>query len=186
MIQLSSMEYRLENAKVSGDKTLSTFNATSTDPNDLDLVMQHRIRMAKLEDNYYDDSYDDDEEVDGPEDTVIDRRKRFRRAYDVALSTDTQGYQVVAANEESTVADRTPQELTALSWAAFCTELLPEVDAAIRIQALDCDNVFERLKLASVLMRRKKALLRSRMEKAGLNVGGDDDFDEDSGQTSDE
>jgi hypothetical protein len=186
MVQLSSMEHRLEMAKKSDDMSPSTFNATNTDPNDLDLVMQHRIRLAKLEDTYYDDSYDDEGEDDGSDDILIDRRKRFRRAYEVALATDAQGYQVVATREGPTVADRTPQELTALSWAAFCTELLPEVDAAIRIQALDCDNVFERLKLASVLMRRKKALLRARMEKAGLRIGSDEEFDEETGLAKEE
>jgi hypothetical protein len=190
MVQLSSMEHRLEMAEKSSatsgddDKSTSGTNATM-DLNDLDLVMQRRIRLAKLEDTYYDDTYDDDDDDDdGSEqgnDIYIDRRKRFRRAYEVAIATDTQGYQVVSSMDDNSTADRSAQELTALSWAAFCTEVLPEIDAAMRIQALDCDNIFERLKLASVLMRRKKVLIRARMEKAGLNVSGDDEFDEGTG-----
>ena len=201
MIQLSSMEHRLEMAKRTGDiggtKGISMKNVTADgmDPNDLDLIMQHRIRLAKLEDTYYDDTYDDEEEEDedvldsnneakGKNDGVyIDRRKRFRRAYDVALAFDTQGYQVFAkpatAGESApTTADRTTPELVALSWAAFCTEILSEIDAAVRIQALDCDNIFNRLKLASALMRQKKAMLRARMEKAGFSVSADDESNE--------
>jgi hypothetical protein len=75
------------------------------------------------------------------------------------------------------MSDRSPQELTAISWAAFCTEILPDEDAKFRIQALDCDNLFDRLKLASGLMRQKKVKLRLRMEKAGLKFRGDD-FDD--------
>lgn len=171
MLLLSSMEHRLETAKVEKSGEIQ-------DPNDNDLIMKQRILMAKLEDTYYDDNYDEEEEdvdVDDKVASSIDRRRRFRRAYEVALATDTQGYQVPAV--AATTTDRTAQELTAISWAAFCTELLPEVDATFRIQALDCDNLFDRLKLASGLMRQKKAMLRARMEKAGLKFGIDD-FDE--------
>ena len=197
MVQLSSMEHRLEMAKRSGgigtkNNSMKNSTAGGIDPSDLDLIMQHRIRLAKLEDTYYDDAYDDDDEdildsnneAKGKNDDVyIDRRKRFRRAYDVALATDTQGYQVFAkpatAGESApTTAERTTPEVVALSWAAFCTEILSEIDAAVRIQALDCDNIFNRLKLASALMRQKKAMLRARMEKAGFSVSADDESNE--------
>lgn len=176
MLLLSSMEHRLETAKAE--------KSDVEDPSDLDLVMKQRIIMAKLEDTYYDDNYDEDEESDG---AIIDRRRRFRRAYEVALATDTQGYQVAKAAggaTNTTTADRSAQELTAIGWAAFCTELLPEEDATVRIQALDCGSLFERLKLAVNLLRRKKALLRARMEKAGLKFGGEE-FDEMDEGTSD-
>jgi hypothetical protein len=74
--------------------------------------------------------------------------------------------------------ERTPQELTAISWAAFCTNLLPEEDATFRIQSLDCDNLFDRLKLASHMLRQKKNQLKQQMEKAGLKFQGEE-FDED-------
>jgi hypothetical protein len=206
------MEHRLETAKKSGEirntSTNPIKNSTvgGVDPNDLDLIMQHRMRLAKLEDTYYDDTYDDDDDEEEEYDDddpagsnsegkvrddgiYIDRRKRFRRAYDIALATDTQGYQVfatpAAGENTTTTADRTAPELVALSWAAFCTEVLPEIDAAVRIQALDCDNIFYRLKLASGLMRQKKALLRARMEKAGLSVSTDDESKEDGGPAVD-
>lgn len=171
MVLLSSMEHRLETAKS---------EMGVEDPNDLDLVMKQRITLAKLEDTYYEENINNgsDDESDNDDDDEnssiqIDRRKRFRRAYEVALSNDTQGYQVTSTKG----ADRTARELNAISWAAFCTELLPEVDAAVRVQALNCGSLLDRLKLASVLLRRKREKLRFRMEKAGLKSGGDD-FDE--------
>ena len=103
----------------------------------------------------------------------MDRRARFRQAYEVALATDTQGYQMV-----DKTGDRAPQELTAISWAAFCTDLLPEEDAIYRIQALDSSNLFERLKLALHMLREQKAQLRVKMQKAGLKFRRED-LDED-------
>jgi hypothetical protein len=82
----------------------------------------------------------------------------------------------LAQQDKSTTTsiDRTPQELTAISWAAFCTDILPEDNATFRIQALDCDNLFHRLKMASLMLRQKKAQLRAKMERAGLKIKGDD------------
>ena len=108
---------------------------------------------------------DEEEEV-----TELGRRGRFDQAYTVALSTDTQGYCVVSTEGVR----RSPQELTALSWAAFCTNVLPEEDAAYRIQAMDSEDLFERLRLASHMLREKKSSLKTKMEKAGLKFKGDD------------
>jgi hypothetical protein len=66
------------------------------------------------DDRFYDDPGDDEEE----EVSELNRKGRFRQAYNGALSTDTQGY--VSSNS---AADRTAQELTALSWASFCTNV---------------------------------------------------------------
>jgi hypothetical protein len=116
---------------------------------------------------------DDEDEDDDSDDTDLDRRGRFRKAYNVALSTDTQGYCVSGSKG----LERTPQELTALSWAAFCTDLFPDEDASFRIQALDCEDLFERLKLASHMLREKKNKLKQQMKTAGLQVKGEE-FDE--------
>ena len=115
---------------------------------------------------------DDDEEEE--EEECLDRLGRFRGAYDIALSTDTQGYQVKNAD----AGGRSAQELTAVSWAAFCTDLLPSEESTFRIQALDSDQLFERLKLASQMLREKKARLRVKMHKAGIKFRGED-LDED-------
>jgi hypothetical protein len=152
------------------------------------------IRFVKLESNdlllwkedrFYYEGDDDDDDDDGDEENTepksFDRRARFRKAYQIALSTDTQGY-AVRSGGDSTI-DRTPQELTAVSWAAFCTEILPDADAAYRIQALDYENLFDRLKLALLVLRQKKEKLQDRMDKAGIKfksddlLGGDDSDD---------
>ena len=44
-----------------------------------------------------------------------------------------------------------------------------------RIQALDCDNLFDRLKLAVGVMKAKKAALQEEMQKAGLSLREDDE-----------
>jgi hypothetical protein len=56
--------------------------------------------------------------------------------------------------------------------------VLPEEDAAFRVQALDCENLFDRLKLASHMLREKKNQLGQKMKKAGLKFKGEE-FDED-------
>ena len=127
------------------------------------------LELFAQEDRFYDDLGDDeDDEV-----SELDRRGRFRQAYQIALATDTQGYCI----SQGSNIERTPQELTALSWAAFCTNVIPDEDATFRIQALDCDSLFDRLKLASHMFREKKNQLKKQMEKAGLKFKGEE-FDE--------
>jgi len=99
---------------------------------------------------------DEDDDV-----TFMDRRRRFQKAYKVALATDTQGYRVVKSQSSAT--DRTAQELTALSWAAFCTDIIP--DPMSRIQALDCEKLLDRLKLALHYLRKKEGELRLKLDK---------------------
>jgi hypothetical protein len=128
-----------------------------------------------------DDEDDDDDEEEDDQDVELDRRARFRKAYQVALATDTQGYQVMATGAKET--DRTPQELNAISWAGFCTDYITGEskeelqDLTFKIQALDCDNLLDRLKLASHMLRVKKTQLRVKMDKAGLSFGSDE-FDD--------
>jgi hypothetical protein len=130
------------------------------------------------------DDNDEEEEEDDDDDEVaeLDRRGRYRQAFHVALAHDTQGYRVTTESSSNKRRDggmeRTPQELTALSWAAFCTNILPEEDATFRIQALDCGSLFDRLKLASHMLREKKNLLKQQMDKAGIKFRGEE-FDED-------
>lgn len=68
--------------------------------------------------------------------------------------------------------------MTAISWAAFCTEILTEIDATFRIQALDCDNLFERLKLASHMLRQKEGQMKAKLKKAGLPLSEEDGLEE--------
>merc|ERR1712032_505026 len=121
--------------------------------------IRRRINIAKLDDRFYAD--DDEEEMSSDE---RDRRRRYQQAYQVALGTDTQGYCCPAQN----IGDFTPQELTAISWAAFCTDIVSEADASFRVQALDCEILFDRLKLAAQMLDGKKKYLEARLEKAGI------------------
>ena len=124
-----------------------------------------------------DEGADDEEDSDDDEEDEMsfgDRRSRFQKAYEVALETDTQGYRVATVDEKPSRDQRTPQELNAISWAAFSTEILPDADATYRIQAMDSDNLFERLKLASHMLREKKAELRVKMKNSGLTLKGED------------
>jgi len=169
MLLLSSMEHQLSEASKNKDEM-----------DEEDEEMQRRIKIAQLDDRFYEDSDDegDSDEGDDDDDSLdLDRRNRFNRAYEVALATDTQGYCVSSQKN----LDRTPAELTALSWSSFCTELLPESDATYRIQALDSDNLFDRLKLASHMLRDKQTVLKKKLETAGIKYWSDDnDVDMDS------
>lgn len=155
MLLLSSMEHKLAQAAES-----------SEEQDEDDAEMQKRIQIAKMDDRFYDDLGDEEEEM-----MELDRRGRFRQAYNVALDTDTQGYCVTTKASDM---ERSAQELTAVSWAAFCTNVLPEEDAHFRIQALDCEDLFDRLSLGSHMLREKKNNLKERMRKAGLNFKGEE------------
>jgi hypothetical protein len=97
----------------------------------------------------------------------------------VCLDTDTQGYFLPSHNVTDTY---TPQELTALSWSAFQSEILSEIDATFRIQALDSADLFERLKLASYLLKQKENQLKARMKKAGLPLRGEEGSEDEESQ----
>jgi hypothetical protein len=170
---LTSSERRLHQAKQQQQQQQNATESWSGDNSD-DQEMQRRITIAKLEDRFYSDATDKEEDDEEEEDDEVesDRLQRFRTAYQVALDTDTQGYQLF--NQDT--GDRTARELTAISWAAFCTEIVPEQDAMFRVQALDTDNLFDRLKLAVYMLREKKKRLAVQIEKSGLKGS---DFDED-------
>jgi Lon protease-like protein len=73
--------------------------------------------------------------------------QRYKRAYGHALQT------VIAKNSSRNV-----QLLTAISWAAFTAVDDPELEH-YRIQALDWDCLYERLKLAQYMLREKELRL---------------------------
>lgn len=93
------------------------------------------------------------------------------------MSTDTQGYSV-SGSTGSDSGQLSAQELTATSWAAFCSEIVAEEDATYRIQALDTDKLFERLKLAAYMLREKKAGLEKLMIKDGIKFREKDKKDD--------
>jgi hypothetical protein len=109
-----------------------------------------------------------DDDLD--DDTELDRRGLFQQAFQVAMETDSQGYLSSAITEE-----RSPKELTALSWAAFCTDETMDLEVAtFRIQALDETKLEERLKLASTMFKGKKSGLEAKLKNVGLKKDDDE------------
>lgn len=119
------------------------------------------------------DAFGADRAMEDDLDKSLTREERYQAAYDAALESDTQGYVSVCANGIAETAEasgggeglRTPQELTAVSWAAFSTELVTEMDAPYRLQALDTCDAVERLKLGLYLLNEKKEVLKQFLKK---------------------
>lgn len=181
IVTITAMEYRLkkimEATLLLRDEIDNNNNSDDTDDDD----MVRRINIAKLEDQFYQDQsvdngndMEDIDDDDNDEITEQDRRGRFQQAYEIAMETDTQGY-LYTSKSSSKLEDLSPKELTALSWAAFCTDLIPNsTDAMFRIQAMDETNIIERLKLASKMLKDKKGRVETQLKKAGLNKEEDD------------
>lgn len=109
-----------------------------------------------------------DDDVD--DDSELDRRGLFQQAFQIAMETDSQGYLSSAITDE-----RSPKELTALSWAAFCTDDTMDLEmATFRIQAMDETKLVERLKLASTMFKRKKSGLEAKLKNVELKRDDDD------------
>jgi hypothetical protein len=162
MVTLSALEHKLY--RVSGE----TKSSEGTDEE-----MQRRINVARLDDKFFDDEEEEEEDTGLP-----DRRRRYQQAHRVAMQTDTQGYVSSSASAADFGISRSPKELTAVSWAAFMTELVPERDSTYRIQAMDETDIFERLKLASYMLREKRDKLQKELERASSNKTNDDEEDD--------
>lgn len=166
LVTLSSMEHRLKEAGNLG-------SASSSNEND--------------EDTDVDDDDDDDDEFE------LDRTARFRRAFEMAKSTDTQGYIHSASSSDGDSSQRSVQDLAAISWAAFQTDrvheddsggggvigeggqLVASSDVLFRMQASACVNLADRMKLALEYYLEKKAELKESLEKVGIKY--DDGMD---------
>jgi len=121
-------------------------------------VTERRILEAEME------MIDDDDDDDDDDDEVDNRRSRFERAYQVAKSTDMQGYKsTLSSTEPDEKNSRSLQDLTALSWAYFCTEEDPTESLVYRLRAVECDDLCLRLKLALMMMTECRTRLKSAM-----------------------
>mmetsp|Transcript_24501 Transcript_24501/g.35864 ORF Transcript_24501/g.35864 Transcript_24501/m.35864 type:complete len:409 (-) Transcript_24501:112-1338(-) len=168
MITLSNLDHKLEQNALK-QKAVEE----ATDAAGPDIEMKRRITEAQLEDTFYFDSSSADEEDDDDEGEDYaepkDINEQFQRAYDASLLSDSQGYMVSSSSEAS--CERSVQELTAMSWAAFSID---EADVTQRIQALDCDDLFDRLKLAAFMLRDFKSELEAKVALDGINTRFDD------------
>jgi hypothetical protein len=119
---------------------------------------------------------------------VVDRVTQFETAFESAKESDNQGYilqpstatdNLSSSNKNDNVL-RTPKDLTAISWAAFCTGEPDNIQRqAIQIQALDMTNVIQRLQLASAMLREEQMSLKAKLALAGIKDGdGGDGNDE--------
>ncbi len=131
-------------------------------------VGDYNIRM-------YDDEEMDDEDDIIPEDEKIDRVKQFRQAFENAKETDTFGYvlpptlDILLKSETTGEAVRTAQDLAAISWASFCTGEKNNIARDVmKIQALDTNNVLQRLQLAAAMLRDEKKKCRAKLASAGI------------------
>jgi len=150
--------------------------------------MDHRLNQEEDDDN--DDESNDEEDNDA--EYNLDRTGRFRRAFHIAKSTDSQGY--ISSKDEAS-SQRSLQELTAISWAAFQSDRLLEDDEDVlfamnengqlvassevlfRIQALSSSSLEERMKLALQYIQQKKLELKQSLEKLGIKYDNDDGMD---------
>ena len=105
---------------------------------------------------------DTDQFYGGDDDDAPTREERYDEAYKNALESDSQGY--FSSNDSK--GGRSAQELTAISWAAFSTEGADELDAPYRLQALDTDDLIERLKLGMFLLNEKQNLVHNILQES--------------------
>lgn len=137
--------------------------------------------MYTQDDNDDDDEDDEEEDDDDDEDHLDDeestdrRMSRFREACRVALQYDSQGY----TTSSGSAGVRSVQELTAMSWATFCTDLEPnEADFSLRVQALDSESLKDRLRMGELLLRRQSNLLKQTLKNQS-EIGTEEPEDED-------
>jgi len=174
--EISVMELRLLQAKEYKEQQKAKEDALDAIPDD-DIKARERIVKAALDGNLQ--VSEDGSPYSGFNDEDVSFQKSiFEEAYSDAFETDAQGFIV---SDSSSTSGRSAKELTAISWAAFCVDDLKITD---RIQALDCDNLFDRLKLAAHTLRGKKNMLAAKLALAGL---GDPSelSEEDNDETSD-
>jgi len=208
LVSLSSMEHKLSMVKATTREEESGDDENvgkSDNENNDDGVMNKRLEAARLEELFMKDSSEgvdlesnkdttsneeeeDEEEDDDYDDSeILDRVAQFQQAFEDAKETDNQGYilQPTTATDnlskDEQVRLRSPQDLTAISWAAFCTG--PKDNSkesikrqAIQIQALDMTNVIQRMQLAAAMLREEQNSLKAKLALAGIQDifrGGD-------------
>ena len=122
-----------------------------------------------------DEEEDEPNDEDFSDDQIIrnDRRARYYKAFEDAKISDTQGYISPAVDPKKTTI-RSLKDLTAISWAVFCTADpvdLSETEEiqynVFKIQALDTKSVLQRLNLGAAMLRMEKKKLKAKLALAG-------------------
>jgi hypothetical protein len=132
-----------------------------------------KIRMIEADIESMDDEYSSDENEDDDheeEDNDMDSRKsRFQESLRVALATDNQGYKLLPSQLDCD--GRSLKDLTALSWAYFCSEDNSADILSYRLRALEITDVCERLKLARTMMIELRSELRNILKSNDSSSG---------------
>ena len=153
------MNRRLVNAQLE-----NLFMQSDSSTEGVDIENEAKANNDELEEDDDDDLLE--EEID---ESKMDRVAQFQKAFEDAKETDTFGYvlQTINVNDKSTI--RTPKDLTAISWAAFCTGKADNIQREVmKIQALDEINILKRLQLAAAMLREEKKVLRAKLSLAGV------------------
>ncbi|KAL7550166.1 hypothetical protein ACHAWF_013407 [Thalassiosira exigua] len=160
---------------------------------DGDEVMNRRLVNAQLESLFMDDSSEgvdmeetakddetigddeDDEEDQFAEDENEDNIRRYAqylKAFESAKESGTAN-----DNPSQSKQVRTPKDLTAISWAVFCTGEKNNIQRDVmKIQSLDMTNVMQRLQLGVAMLSEEKEKMKAKLALAGIkeDTGGDD------------
>jgi len=193
MVSLASLEHRLKEME---DRKLEEKRGKGEDE-----VMNRRLVNAQLESLFMNDSVegvdlgsleddaavdeDDEDDKDGflgeeeADDEKLDRVAQFQKAFESAKETDTFGYVLQPTDVIDNLSQpkkgnavRTPKDLTAVSWAAFCTGNPNDIERDVmKVQALDMLNVMQRLQLASAMLREEKKKLRAKLALMEMKEG---------------
>ena len=142
-----------------------------------EVLSEATIKRMKLEAEL---GLDDDEDEDEDDDDYLDdedesRKALFKKAYQVAISSDTQGYTSSSNDATATKRDinintsRSIQELTAISWAYLSKEVWEDKSdqelLKFRLQALNINNLLDRLILIyKMMLEQRGKLIDKKME----------------------
>jgi hypothetical protein len=155
--------------------------STTTNNKDGAVLSEATLRRMKLEaelgldddDDNEDDDDDDDDDEYLDDDEEQSRKSLFKKAYQIAKSSDTQGYTILNTEEEEEMSTTTTnnnnnstrsiQDLTALSWAYLSKDVWQDKDddeiLKFRLQALNINNLLDRLILIYKMMLEQRGKL---------------------------
>lgn len=132
------------------------------DPNSKEGISDTAMKIRALEaeiDAIDDEESNETEEDDDDEINDIDsRRSKFLESYRDAFAADCQGYKFCSLQNDAS--QRSFKELTAISWAYFCSELNNSDILSYRLRALEITNLCQRLSLARSMMKELRSELR--------------------------
>eukprot|EP00558_Chaetoceros_sp_UNC1202_P010243 CAMPEP_0197247972 /NCGR_PEP_ID=MMETSP1429-20130617/32592_1 /TAXON_ID=49237 /ORGANISM="Chaetoceros sp., Strain UNC1202" /LENGTH=264 /DNA_ID=CAMNT_0042709029 /DNA_START=183 /DNA_END=977 /DNA_ORIENTATION=+ len=155
--------------------SLLGYDGVSDDAGMSEATMKRRLLEAELEaelDDEEDDEDEDDEYLDlGDDDDDDDAlyvdiaRAKLQKAIQIAKSCDMQGYRISSMDADAT-GMRSVQDLTALSWALFSWEEEHDAILRYRLGSLEIVDLYERLKLALVMMMERRSELKEALRSS--------------------